>query len=71
MNGAVTMLTSGNATGGGTVPQYITAVGGTVYFSGFDLTNREAVVVERRYGGDDGAADVGQRVAGWRSTRRC
>ena len=39
--GAVTMLTSGNATGGGTVPQYLTAVGGTVYFSGFDLTNHE------------------------------
>ena len=35
------MLTSGNATGGGTVPQYLTAVGGTVYFSGFDLTNHE------------------------------
>ena len=30
-----------------------------------------AAVVERRYGGDDGAADVGQRVAGAASTRRC
>jgi ELWxxDGT repeat protein len=39
--GAVTMLTSGNATGGGTVPQFITAVGSTVYFSGYDLTNHE------------------------------
>ena len=34
------MLTSGNADGRRDVPQYLTAVGGTVYFSGFDPTNQ-------------------------------
>ncbi len=33
------MLTSGNASGGGTVPQDLTAVGNTLYFNGFDATN--------------------------------
>ena len=33
------MLTSGNAASGGTAPQFLTAVGNTLYFNGFDATN--------------------------------
>ena len=57
--GAVTMLTSGNATGGGTVPQYLTAVGSTVYFSGFDLTNHEQL-----WASDGTAATTGRLTSG-------
>ena len=34
------MLTTGNASNGGTVPQFLTAIGSTVYFTGIDATNK-------------------------------
>ena len=34
------LLTTGNASAGGTVPQFLAADGGTLYFTGFDATNK-------------------------------
>ena len=56
-----TMLTSGDAAGGGTAPQSLTAATGDVFFSGFDPDRQGPVVEEQRDRGRDGAADHRQR----------